>query len=116
MTKTEFMRIWETLPKDRETESYKPSDDDKFVRISGYLFAVQKTGNVIMKKCGYPTFSLRETFKAFRIWCKCSGIQYLRIEGSRKRYNFLSKMFPRVSIIKDLECEDRNIFFVKLYD
>jgi hypothetical protein len=116
MTRTEFLKIWDTLERDGETRDYQPKDDDSFVKIGGYLFAVQESGNVIMKKCGYPTFSLRETFKAFRIWCKCSGIQYLRIEGSRKRYNFLSKMFPRVSIIKDLESEDRNIFFVKLYD
>ena len=116
MTKTEFKRIWDLLPEDGETKNYIPSDSDKFVQISGYLFAVQKTGNVIMKKCGYPTFSIRETFKAFRIWCKCSGIQYLRIEGKKRRYNFLSKMFPKVSILKDLENIERNIFFVKLYD
>ena len=50
MTKTEFKRIWDFLPEDEETENYIPSDSDKFVQISGYLFAVQESGNVFYVK------------------------------------------------------------------
>lgn len=116
MTKREFLRIWETLPKDSETESYKPFEGDLFVKISGYLFAVQKCGNVIMKKCDKSSFTLYEVFKAFRIWCKAQGIKYLRIEGTARRYNFIQKMFPHDSILKDNEEKGRNVFYVKLFD
>jgi hypothetical protein len=64
MTKTEFLKIWDTLEKDGETGSYQPKDDDSFVRIGGYLFAVQKSGNVIMKKCGESPYTLCDVFRA----------------------------------------------------
>lgn len=116
MTKTEFKRIWETLPEDEETKNYIPSDTDKFVQISGYLFAVQKSGNVIMKKWRKSAYTLGEVFRAFRIWCKDQKIKYIRIEGDTTRYNFIRKMFPYDSILKDDEVKDRNVFYVKLFD
>lgn len=116
MTKTEFKRVWDLLPEDEETKGYEPSDSDKFVQISGYLFAVQESGNVIMKKWRKSAYTLCEVFRAFRIWCKAQGIKYLRIEGTERRYNFIKKMFPYDSIIKDNEEKGRNVFYVKLFD
>ena len=116
MTKREFLRIWEKLPEDEETKGYKISDDDKFIQLGGYLFCVQKTGNVIMKRCDKSSFTLYEIFRAFRMWCKAQQIQYLRIEGTKRRYNFLKKMFPHESILKDFEEKERNVFYVKLFD
>lgn len=116
MTKTEFKRIWDLLPEDEETKNYIPSDSDKFVQISGYLFAVQQGGNVIMKKCGESRFTLYEVFKAFRIWLKIKGIQYIRVEGSERRYSFLKKMFPQNSILKDFDEKKRNVFYIKVFD
>lgn len=116
MTKKEFKRIWDLLPEDDETKDYTPSDSDRFVQISGYLFAVQKSGNVIMKKCGESAFTLYEVLRAFRVWCKTMRIQYIRIEGDTTRYNFLRRMFPHDSVLKDDEVKDRNVFYVKLFD
>lgn len=116
MTKTEFLKIWDTLERDGETGSYQPMDDDSFVRIGGYLFAVQQGGNVIMKRCGESRFTLYEVFKAFRIWLKTKGIQYIRVEGNERRYNFLKKMFPQNSILKDFDEKKRNVFYIKVFD
>ena len=116
MTKKEFMKIWTTLPEDEETKNYIPADTDNFVKISGYLFIVQKSGNVIMKKCGTSFFTVKEVLKAFRIWCQCMKIQYIRVEGYPNRYNCLYKMFPYLSIFKDKEVKTRNVFYIKLYD
>lgn len=116
MTKTEFKRIWDLLPEDEETKDYIPSDTDKFVQISGYLFAVQESGNVIMKKWRKPDYTLCEIFRAFRSWCKVQEIKYIRIEGDMTRYNFIKKMFPYDSILKDDEVKDRNVFYVKIFD
>jgi hypothetical protein len=116
MTKTEFMRIWSSLTEDEETRGYIPSDRDKFVQISGYLFAVQESGNVIMKKCGESRFTLYEVFRAFRIWLKMQEIQYIRVEGTKNRYQFLSKMFPNTSILKDTEEKIRNVYYIKVFD
>ena len=116
MTKTEFKRIWDLLPEDEETKNYSPSDSDKFVQISGYLFAVQESGNVIMKKWRKSAYTLGEVFRAFRIWLKTKGIQYIRVEGSEKRYNFLKKMFPNNSILRDFEEKNRNVFYIKVFD
>lgn len=116
MTKTEFKRIWDLLPEDEETKNYSPSDSDKFVQISGYLFAVQESGNVIMKKWRQSAYTLQEVFRAFRIWVKTKGIQYIRVEGNERRYNFLKKMFPHDSILQDCEVKDRNVFYVKMFD
>ena len=116
MTYTEFMRIWSSLPEDEETREYIPSDRDKFVQIGGYLFAVQESGNVIMKRLRKSPYTLCDVFRAFRIWCRTRRIQYLRIEGDKTRYNFIRKMFPFDSILKDEEVDNRNVFYVKLYD
>lgn len=116
MTKTEFKRIWDLLPEDEETKGYKPSDSDKFVQISGYLFAVQESGNVIMKKWRKSAYTLCEVFRAFRIWLKTKEIQYIRVEGSERRYNFLKKMFPNNSILRDFEEKNRNVFYIKVFD
>jgi hypothetical protein len=116
MTKTEFLKIWDTLERDGETRDYQPKDDDIFVKIGGYLFAVQKSGNVIMKKCGESRFTLYEVFRAFRIWLKTKRIQYIRVEGNERRYNFLKKMFPQNSILKDFDEKNRNVFYIKVFD
>lgn len=116
MTKKEFMRIWETLPEDDETKGFIPSDSDKFVKIGGYLFAVQEAGNVIMKKWRKSAYTLQEVFRAFRIWVKTQKIKYIRIEGVKTRYNFIRRMFPHDLILKDCEVKDRNVFYVKMFD
>lgn len=104
------------LPEDEETKNYIPADSDKFVQISGYLFAVQESGNVIMKRLRKSSYTLCDVFRAFRIWCRTRRIQYLRIEGDKTRYNFIRKMFTYDSILKDDEVKDRNVFYVKLFD
>lgn len=116
MTKKEFLAIWETLPKDEETENYIVSDDDRFIKIGGYLFAVQKSGNVIMKKCGSSHFTVYEVFKCFRFWLIKEKIQFIRVEGKANRYNFLRRMFPHTSILKDNEEKERNVFYIKVFD
>lgn len=117
MTLNQFKKIWARLPQDSETKTYEPCDKDKFINIGGYLFAIQKNGNVIMKKCeADPRFSLLEVFRAFRAYLIKNEIQYIRIEGTPRRYNFLKKMFLHCSILKDNRIKDRNVFYVKVFD
>jgi hypothetical protein len=43
-------------------------------------------------------------------------IQYIRVEGTKNRYQFLSKMFPNTSILKDTEEKLRNVYYIKVFD
>lgn len=112
MNKNEFLEKW-NAKKDEETD-IELKDGDLFTVFSGFAFVVQKDGNVVFKKVEECNCMLREVFRIFRLWCKVHDITHIRIEGSLRRYNFLQKMFPFCSFVRDYEIQNRNVFYVRL--
>ncbi|MBQ0003602.1 MAG: hypothetical protein KBT21_08685 [Treponema sp.] len=113
MSNEEFLEQWNKRP-DEDTD-IELKEGDLFTILSGFAFVIQKDGNVICKKITDENrFLLREVFRMFRFFCKFHGITHIRVEGSKKRYNFLPKMFPFCSFVRDEEIKEKNVFFVKL--
>lgn len=104
---------------DAETESYVPDfDNDIGIIIDAYVFVVQtKDGfnNVIFAKDeeDKSSMTLRDVFGIFYLFCFYHKLQFLRIEGSPRRYKFLKKMFPFCHFVQEKN-QGRNIFYVKL--
>lgn len=72
------------------------------------VFAKQK------KNGNYNVSHIRDMFLfCILLWYKY-GIEYVRVEGSSDRYNFISKMFPPEIAIKDMDCPHRNVYYVNL--
>lgn len=69
--------------------------------------------NVLLKSMGSHTKSLLSFLYRSLDWAIQNNIQYIRVEGTLRRYNFLVNIFP--DIIKDESIPDRNVFYIKLY-
>lgn len=115
MEKKDFMKVWKSLPPDEETKNYKPAEGDIYFALGGYLFICQKDGNIIFKKHRDTKFTLRNIFKSAKLYLIAHKVFYIRVEGSLRRYNFLKKMMPELSIYRDPEITDRNVFYIQLY-
>ena len=112
MTLEEFKGLWD---KSQAPETdIEVTEKDLYAVLCGYAFVVQKDGNVVFKKVIDTSFSIRDAFRMFRIYCRSHNVRYIRVEGSKRRYNYLFKMFPFCSFVRDDSAPDRNIFFVKL--
>lgn len=118
-------KTWNRYTKPAECEIEATADDLLFVS-GGFMFLVMTKDNVNNVVCfrylpeGKTSF--KKTLRYFLYWCKNHHVQYLRVEGSTRRYNFLthSNFFPilkkkGLSVIKDTEIKDRNVFYVKVY-
>lgn len=104
---------------DTEETNIEIKTTDLQIKIGGYVFIVQTENgfnNIILKKVEESKFSIREAFRCFRLFLISKKIQFIRIEGSLRRYNFLKKMFPFCDFKKDDSIKDRNVFYVRIYD
>lgn len=110
----EFLKNW--YQRKSEVVDTELTADDKFFKIGGYLFVVQKDGNVLLKKIDESKFSIKEAFRAFRFFLIKEKIQYIRIEGRKNQYSFLKKMFPTLRFVSDDEVKNRDVFFVRVYE
>lgn len=113
ITLDEAKKVFELYP---ETKAYVPDyEHDIALTIDSYVFVIQtKDGynNVIFAINGKPMMSLKMVMTAFRLICIIYGIEHLRIEGTPRRYGFLSKMFTDTQFYKE-DNDKRNIFYVR---
>lgn len=118
-------KVWNKLPKPEECNVVATAEDKLYV-TGGFMFLIMTKNDINNVVCfryiekGKTTF--KEAVRQFLYWCKNNRIQYLRIEGNTRRYNFfLNPNFFKnlkkngLSIIKDEEIKDRNVFYVKVY-
>ena len=84
--------------------------------IGGYLLLIQRENdnNNIVIYADNPTISLRNFFNSIFELCKEKNLQYVRIEGKKKRLKYIKNMFPTVSVMGKIE-NDRRVLFVKVY-
>ena len=68
--------------------------------IGGYLLLIQRENdnNNIVIYADNPTISLRNFFNSIFELCKEKNLQYVRIEGIKKRWKYIKNMFPTVSV------------------
>lgn len=112
------IRYWNALERPDECK-VSAEEDDYLCAIDGYLFLLQRTNegnNVVMFKKGYAKELIVEVLKAYIKYLKFKGIQYIRVEGNTKRYNFLYRYTDCYDgIVKADDIKDRNVFYIKLY-
>lgn len=100
-----------------ETSNYTINGKDLCTAIDGYVFVIQTENgfnNVIFAKYSKGQKTLYTVLKLFVKFCLSNRIEYIRVEGSSNRYNFLSLMFPDCSVLKDTNNMERNIFYIRL--
>lgn len=118
-------KVWNNLPKPEEC-NVEATENDLLYVSGGYMFLVMTAGDINNVVCfrylpkGKTTF--KEAVRQFLYWCKNNDIQFLRVEGNSKRYNFFLNphFFPHLkrnglSVLKDPERTDRNIFYIKVF-
>lgn len=109
---------WNKIEKDSETNATAVEGDVVFC-ISGIMFLIQtKNGfnNIVCKRVQKSEVTLLSVLKALRIKLDELGLQYIRVEGSLRRYNFLYRLetMLRISVLRDPDVVDRNVFYIKL--
>jgi hypothetical protein len=115
---------WNTLVKDKETES-KAIEGDTVVLIDGIAFLIQRENqcnNIVCIRVEKGSENVVRVFDVFRAFCAEKEIQYIRVEGNTHRYNMLFlvlRLAPvGVNVVKAEEESkrlNRNVFYVKTY-
>lgn len=122
MTDKEYMtdiEYWNSLPKPKEADVVAERDD-LVVEIGGILYLLQINhgfNNVVCFRLKKSKMTTLQSFLEYRKWLISKGVEYIRVEGNKKRYWFLARQNPGVgyNVVQDIkECE-RNVFYIKLY-
>lgn len=111
------------LPEECDYEAKEGIDREFF--YGGFAFLVNLNGNVICLRYKKSKTTFKEALRRFLKFCVTNEIQYLRVEGNCKRYNFLMNphLFPRLKNkgldvkkhFTESERLGRNVFYVKVY-
>lgn len=117
-------KTWNKYNKPEECCVQATADDLLYV-CGGFMFLVitkDNVNNVVCFRYRKCKTTFKEAVRQFLYWCKNNHIQYLRIEGNTRRYNFFLKpLFFKnlkkngLSVIKDEAVTERNVFYVKVY-
>ena len=116
MTDIEY---WNSLPKPKESDVVAEKDD-LVVEIGGILYLLQLNNgfnNVVCFRLKKSKMTTLQSFLEYRKWLISKGVEYIRVEGSKRRYWFLARLNPGVgyNVIRDTEECGRNVFYIKLY-
>ena len=122
MTDKEYMtdiEYWNSLPKPKEADVVAERDD-LVVEIGGILYLLQINNgfnNVVCFRLKKSKMTTLQSFLEYRKLLISNGVEYIRVEGNKRRYWFLERQNPGAgyNVIQDIkECE-RNVFYIKLY-
>ena len=113
----DMSELWNNSIKPKEID-VRAVKGDLCIEIGGIMYLIQTTdgfNNVVCfrvnKKSDVTTLA---SFHMFRLWAVARDIQYIRVEGSERRYNFL-KNIDCISVRRDPSSpEGRNVFYVRL--
>lgn len=95
-------------------------ENDLVWEIGATMVLVQRINNcnnVIFFKNKPGPLNFKYFCESFYALLLSHGIQYIRVEGNKRRYMFLLKMkkyFPKIDVVKAMNL-NRNVFFIKLY-
>ena len=120
--KTKPLTFWDNIPKDIETQAVA-EEGDLITSIGGVAFLIQRRNdynNIVCIRYKKSKMTFQRVIWHFVNFLKENKIQYIRVEGNERRYNFFLKLAPKMNIccIKDIaESEElhRNVFYLKIY-
>ena len=116
MTDIEY---WNSLSKPKEADVVAEKDD-LVVEIGGILYLLQIDNgfnNVVCFRLKKSKMTTLQSFIEYRKWLISKGVEYIRVEGNKKRYWFLARLNPGIgyNVIQDIKEHERNVFYIKLY-
>lgn len=115
---SELYTFWNKLELDNETTAIALPGDIVEV-IDGVAFLCQRTNNCnnIVAKCLDNTCSIKHIRAMFKFCIKLwedYDIEYVRIEGTKKRYKFIEHMFSNDVVRRDGSITERNVYFCNI--
>lgn len=116
MTDIEY---WNSLSKPKEADVVAEIND-LVVEIGGILYLLQINqgfNNVVCFRVKKSKMTTLQSFLEYRKWLISKGVEYIRVEGNKKRYWFLARLNPGVgyNVVQDIKERERNVFYIKLY-
>ena len=116
MTDIEY---WNSLSKPKEADVVAEIND-LVVEIGGILYLLQINqgfNNVVCFRVKKSKMTTLQSFLEYRKWLISNGVEYIRVEGNKKRYWFLARLNPGVgyNVVQDIKERERNVFYIKLY-
>lgn len=122
MSDKEYMTdigYWNNLPKPKEADVVAERDD-LVVEIGGILYLLQINNgfnNVVCFRLKKSKMTTLQSFIEYRKWLISKGVEYIRVEGNKKRYWFLARQNPGAgyNVVQDKRERERNVFYIRLY-
>lgn len=116
MTDIEY---WNSLPKPMEV-NVVADKDDLVTEIGGILYLLQVNNgfnNVVCFRLRKSKMTTLQSFLKYRKWLISKGVRYIRVEGDKRRYKFLSRLNlgDGYKVFQDMNESERNVFYIRLY-
>ncbi len=113
------IEYWNSLPKPKEADVIAEKND-LVVEIGGILYLLQINhgfNNVVCFRVKESKMTTLQSFLEYRKWLISKGVEYIRVEGNKRRYWFLARLNPGIGykVVQDKEERERNVFYIKLY-
>ena len=113
------IEYWNSLPKPKEADVIAEKND-LVVEIGGILYLLQINhgfNNVVCFRVNESKMTTLQSFLEYRKWLISNGVEYIRVEGNKRRYWFLARLNPCIGykVVQDKEERERNVFYIKLY-
>lgn len=94
--------------------------DDLVTEIGGILYLLQVNNgfnNVVCFRIGKSKMTTLQSFLEYRKWLISKNVRYIRVEGNKRRYKFLSRLNlgDGYSVFQDMDESERNVFYIRLY-
>lgn len=115
----ENISTWNNYYSNSPEIQVKAVPGDIVINIGGILYLVQTTNdynNVVAVRTHQSKLTTLQSFLMLREYLIGKGIQFIRVEGNKKRYFFLTKLkgLQGYNCIQDCSCKERNVFYIKL--
>lgn len=112
------IEYWNQYVKPSKEVDVEAVPGDIVIEIGGILFLVQRTNdanNIVCFRTKETNVTLEASFRMLRQYLLAQNIIYIRVEGNKHRYNWLSKVdvCEGFNVLKE-DRDDRNVFYIKL--
>lgn len=105
---------WNSLGKTSETDC-EATEEDLVLVIYGVAYLIQRHNsynNIVAQRIEESKESFFSSLKLLRDILLVNDIRYVRVEGTGKRYSFLSRI-PVISVMRD-PSSDNNLLYIDL--
>lgn len=109
--------FWNSYEKPSHNVDTRAIPGDYVLEIGGLLYLIQRkneANNIVCFRIEKSDMTVLTSFLILRKWLIAQNILYIRVEGTKKRYNFLKKLNLDGFNVRQADVEDKNVFYIKL--